>query len=862
MTWPAAAGIPNYTGSNTWGTSYNASNPIPQSFTVPNFSFDVLANSKSGGTGAWQKNEYVTVAAGATQNLLNYQAGDGYVSDLFITLADTSSDLTALRYSLVNVYYGGSSTASISVPLEYFFGVYGLTTGSSFAGRYTSAVYAASTESTYMSRIPIPFSGGIKIDLVNAGTTTMTLWSETHYHQGVTDNWPNTQALYVAYYPAATCTAAPAGSETNVVLANVASGKGRLAGISWFMNGVASLQEGNFTYYDNAAPSTPIFDSTGTEDFFETGFNWSGVTLPWLLADRTQGLYYSSSSTFPNGHLGAFRFHIDDPVTFTQGIKVNWQCGNVSEAGSAGDSATVAATVWYYTENLPSYTLSETISPVGAGSISGGGAGSYVSGTSFVLSASPNTGYSFSGWNGTGSASGCSGTGTCAFTISQATSVTASFAALPQYTLGLTSGNGTLSGSNCTAGSYYSGTAVSCTATPNSGYNFTGWTGTGSAASCSSGTCAFSLTANTTLTANYTANPPLSGACTGYKHYATLTVASSYYPASSVTNFHSLVAFNTTLGNGAVAPVIANLKSTTNSGEVYDGTKDIIFASSAFSGTQYSHEVLSWSATTGAFVADVLIPSVSSSSGATYAMCWGNASATNTQAPATVWSGYAAVNHLVGGALTDSTSNANTLTATGSPTASTGMFGGGYTLNGSTQYLANVSPTGMPTGSSTRTLSGWFNLSALTDCEGVVGQGANTTNNRIEVGICGVSDYVFADANNGAGGAVTAGWMPSAGSWHKLTWSLSGTNPSTSVLYLDGLPLTTAASGSTPYSTTGTYYTVGKGPGGTSYDYLSGVVAEPRIRTSAQTAADVKAEFQNESAPASFYTVGPEVTAP
>lgn len=32
MTWPSSAGIPNYTGSSSWGTSYSASNQIPNTF--------------------------------------------------------------------------------------------------------------------------------------------------------------------------------------------------------------------------------------------------------------------------------------------------------------------------------------------------------------------------------------------------------------------------------------------------------------------------------------------------------------------------------------------------------------------------------------------------------------------------------------------------------------------------------------------------------------------------------------------------------------------------------------------------------------------------------------------------------------
>jgi hypothetical protein len=71
-----------------------------------------------------------------------------------------------------------------------------------------------------------------------------------------------------------------------------------------------------------------------------------------------------------------------------------------------------------------------------------------------------------------------------------------------------TTGNGTV---NCTppAGTQPSGTVESCTASPATGSGFTGWSGTGSASACTgTGGCSFTLTANSTVTAAFTVNPP------------------------------------------------------------------------------------------------------------------------------------------------------------------------------------------------------------------------------------------------------------------------------------------------------------------------------------------------------------------
>lgn len=75
------------------------------------------------------------------------------------------------------------------------------------------------------------------------------------------------------------------------------------------------------------------------------------------------------------------------------------------------------------------------------------------------------------------------------------------------YSLTVTATNGSVSGTDCATGSYASGTSIgACTATPNAGYSFTGWSGTGSATCSGTGTCGpFSLAANSTLTASFAA---------------------------------------------------------------------------------------------------------------------------------------------------------------------------------------------------------------------------------------------------------------------------------------------------------------------------------------------------------------------
>lgn len=140
----------------------------------------------------------------------------------------------------------------------------------------------------------------------------------------------------------------------------------------------------------------------------------------------------------------------------------------------------------------------------------------YNAGTALVLKASAQNGSSFQSWTGgTGNATVCNNSTNvnCSFTLNANSAVTANFVlntvsfTLTTNTTSSNGGGGTIACSTtggapfgACASSYNSGTNLTLQATPNSVSNFTGW----SATVCSGiGTCNFTLTANTTITANF-----------------------------------------------------------------------------------------------------------------------------------------------------------------------------------------------------------------------------------------------------------------------------------------------------------------------------------------------------------------------
>ena len=130
--------------------------------------------------------------------------------------------------------------------------------------------------------------------------------------------------------------------------------------------------------------------------------------------------------------------------------------------------------------------------------------------SSISLTAAPASGWSFSGWSATGaSCSGTSSTNPCALTMpNNPVTVSATFTQATQATqtliTGVDAGSGSIS-SNCANGcSEPVGSSVVVTATPSSGWQFSGWS-TQTGISCSSNPCTFSMPNNAvTLRATFT----------------------------------------------------------------------------------------------------------------------------------------------------------------------------------------------------------------------------------------------------------------------------------------------------------------------------------------------------------------------
>ena len=183
------------------------------------------------------------------------------------------------------------------------------------------------------------------------------------------------------------------------------------------------------------------------------------------------------------------------------------------------------------------YTISVSASPSNGGSVTGGG--TYQQGQSCTVSATANSGFTFTNWTENGNVVSTNANYT--FTVTGNRTLVANFT-VQSYTISV-SANPILGGTVSGGGSYQQGQSCTVHATANTGYTFTNWTENGNVVSTNAN-YTFTVTGNRTLVANFTqqqftitatADPTNGGTVTGSGTYTygqsctlTATAATGY----------------------------------------------------------------------------------------------------------------------------------------------------------------------------------------------------------------------------------------------------------------------------------------------------------------------------------------------
>jgi hypothetical protein len=224
-----------------------------------------------------------------------------------------------------------------------------------------------------------------------------------------------------------------------------------------------------------------------------------------------------------------------------------------------------------------------------------------------------------------------------------------------------------------------------------------------------------------------------------------------------------------------------------------------------------------------------------------------------------VWTnGYTGVYHLNnnGGTLNvnDSTSNSYNGTNNGATVTADGIFAGAGagSFNGISNYI-NLSTFGGL--GNAFTVSAWVNMPVNALANSVYGEFNTTTgDSKNSLAINGTTEMlVFDQFQPSGGGAVTTLTTPRG--WYYVTGAQSATN--NRILYVNGIQKATATevySGSAPNARY-----IGARRWGAQY-YFGGSMSEVRLSSVARSVGWISTEYNNQSSPATFYSIGNQET--
>jgi hypothetical protein len=296
------------------------------------------------------------VAPGATQELFN-SAGPGVITHIWFTIAAESSN--HLKEIVFRAYWDGNPKPSIEVPVGDFFG---LNLGQYFV--YQSAFLNCSSIKALNSYFAMPFRKSARLTATNEGAQKIgAFYSNVDYQ--LVPSLPDDTLYFHAQYRQATPNTAHTESDKNpdgrhnYVYAET-RGRGHLMGVTLgvLQNTEHWMGEGDdMIFVDDE--TKPVIVGTGSEDYFNGAWDFGGRDGAIPFAHLYNGAPLMIAAERTGGRYCLYRWHADNPVTFTRYLK------HTMEHGHANDRADNFFSVAYWYQSEP-YTDFPRLPPTDA----------------------------------------------------------------------------------------------------------------------------------------------------------------------------------------------------------------------------------------------------------------------------------------------------------------------------------------------------------------------------------------------------------------------------------------------------------------------------------------------------------------
>lgn len=332
-----------------------------------------------------------------------------------------------------------------------------------------------------------------------------------------------------------------------------------------------------------------------------------------------------------------------------------------------------------------------------------------------------------------------------------------------------------------------------------------------------------------------------------YAYYKPITIDHTKVP-STQTDFPVLISLTH-----------SDFKGINSGGHVYSATGlDIAFYSDT-NGTVLQWEIERYTATTGEVIAWVKIPSLSSSSDTVIYVYYGNPTVTSAvNTPANVWTNsFLEVWHYKDGttlSFAESSGAGSAQNPTNAPTAATGQVDGAMGLASASSQHAETG--GSVSGTNALTYSAWVKATSFPSTYAFILNKSFSGTNYISLGVKSSNSkmyyQVLATTDRSSDGVGTA--TLSTGTWYYVTMTYDSTNgligyvnaTQDATVSANGNASATAAAIATGYER----FSSGK--------LWNGTVDEARVATVARSADWITTEYNNQSSPSTFETLGSE----
>jgi hypothetical protein len=284
------------------------------------------------------------IAPGATQELFSAD-GPGVITHIWCTIAAQS--VNHLKEIVIRIYWDGNAKPSVETPVGDFFG---LNLGQ--YSIYQSAFMNCSSVKALNCYFAMPFRKSARMTATNEGTQQVgAFYSNIDYQ--LVPSLPDRSLYFHAQYRQATPNVAVhapdsknlSGHDNYVYME--ARGRGHLMGVTLgvLQNRDNWMGEGDDMIFVDEE-TKPVITGTGSEDYFCGAWDFGGRDAAVPFAHLYNGAHLIVSPERAGGRYCLYRWHGDNPVTFTKYLK------HTMEHGHANDRADCFYSVgyWYQTE--------------------------------------------------------------------------------------------------------------------------------------------------------------------------------------------------------------------------------------------------------------------------------------------------------------------------------------------------------------------------------------------------------------------------------------------------------------------------------------------------------------------------------